>query len=43
MQFVEDRDVIDRWVETKGIENLSTYRREKNARSIDGLPTAEFE
>ena len=43
MPFVEDRDVIDRWVETKGVENLSAYRREKNARSIDGLPTADFE
>jgi len=43
MEFVEDRDVIDRWVQTKGVENLSAYRREKNANSIDGLPTAEFE
>lgn len=43
LRFVEDRDVIDRWVETKGVENLSAYRREKNAHSIDGLPTAEFE
>jgi len=43
MQFVADRDVIDRWVETKGVENLSAYRRAENASSIDGLPTAEFD
>lgn len=43
MDFVEDRDVIDRWVATKGLANLAAYRREKNTRSIDGLPTADFE
>jgi hypothetical protein len=43
MQLVGDRDVIDRWVETKGLENLPAYRKEKNARSVDGLPTADFD
>ena len=43
MAFVRDRDVIDRWVETKGVDSLPAYRREKNARSIDGLPTADFD
>ena len=43
MDFVGNRDVIDRWVETKGVANLPAYRREKNARSIDGLPTADFD
>jgi hypothetical protein len=43
MQLVGDRDVIDRWVETKGLHNLPAYRKEKNARSVDGLPTADFD
>jgi hypothetical protein len=43
MSLVGDRDVMDRWVETKGLANLPAYRREKNARSIDGLPTAGFD
>ena len=43
MQLVEERDVMDRWVETKGLENLPAYRREKNACSIDGLPTPKFD
>lgn len=43
MNLVGDRDVIDRWVEAKGRGNLPSYRREKNSRSIDGLPTADFD
>ena len=43
MKLVGHRDVIDRWVETKGLDNLPAYRKEKNARSIDGLPTADFD
>lgn len=43
MDLVGDRDVIDRWVQTKGPANLPAYRREKNSRSIDGLPTAKFD
>ena len=43
MTLVGERDVIDRWVATKGRENLPAYRKEKNARSIDGLPTANFD
>ena len=43
MTLVGTRDVMDRWVPTKGLDNLPTYRREKNARSIDGLPTADFD
>ena len=29
------------WYERKGAEGLITYRRERNARSIDGLPGIE--
>ena len=34
-----DRDTLVKWAETKGPEALDRYRKEKNARSIDGLPT----
>lgn len=37
--FQEDRDTLTRWAEKKGPEGLEAYRREKNLRSIDGLPT----
>jgi hypothetical protein len=43
MAYVGERDVMDRWVQTKGLDKLPAYRREKNLRSIDGLPTAEFD
>lgn len=43
MQFVEERDVLQRWVQRKGLAALPQYRREKNASSIDGLPTAPFD
>jgi predicted pyridoxine 5'-phosphate oxidase superfamily flavin-nucleotide-binding protein len=38
MDFVEDRDVLDRWAENRGPEKLRVYQGEKNAESIDGLP-----
>jgi hypothetical protein len=34
-----DRTNLDRWARAKGDEGLVAYRREKNMRSIDGLPT----
>lgn len=34
-----ERPSLTRWAEAKGEEGLVTYRREKNAVSIDGLPT----
>ncbi len=36
---VGERSVLDRWAEAKGEEGLRAYRAEKNAVSIDGLPT----
>lgn len=36
--YVEERDTLQRWAETKGVDALPEYRRQKNARSIDGLP-----
>jgi Pyridoxamine 5'-phosphate oxidase len=41
MDFLEDRDVLSRWAETKGPAALPEYRREKNANSIDGLPALD--
>jgi hypothetical protein len=33
-----DRTQLSDWAERKGAEGLETYRRQKNAKSIDGLP-----
>ncbi len=38
LDFVEQRDAMDRWAEKKGLEGLSAYREEKNQMSIDGIP-----
>ena len=37
-----DREMLDKWAEGKGPARLDAYRREKNARSIDGLPGLEI-
>jgi hypothetical protein len=37
--FRERRPTLDRWAESKGEDGLAAYRREKNMRSMDGLPT----
>lgn len=37
MQLAGQRDQLVRWAEAKG-DGLDAYRRQKNARSIDGLP-----
>jgi hypothetical protein len=39
LSFVGERDTLNRWSEQKGEEGIKQYRREKNAYSIDGLPT----
>ena len=38
LEHVGDRDQLVRWAAKRGEDGLATYRREKNARSIDGLP-----
>ena len=43
MKVVGERGAMERWVQAKGVSNLAAYRREKNARSIDGLPTPQFD
>lgn len=42
LEYKGEREAMRRWAQTKGLENLAAYRREKNARSIDGLPAADF-
>ena len=37
-EYVEERDTLTRWADAKKIEGLPLYRRQYNARSIDGLP-----
>lgn len=36
--FVEERDTLVQWAESKGGDGLDLYRRDRNRRSIDGLP-----
>jgi hypothetical protein len=38
-EYVGERDTLHRWAEQKGDAGLEEYRRQKNARSLDGLPT----
>jgi len=38
MDYKADRDVLDKWAHAKGAEGMHSYRAEKNATSIDGLP-----
>ena len=38
LEFVSERDVLERSNENKGPERLGAYRAERNARSLDGLP-----
>ena len=39
MDYVGERDTLDRWTDAKGEEGIVDYRREKNSFSIDKLPT----
>lgn len=38
-RFERERPVLQEWARKKGVDGLAAYRDEKNARSIDGLPT----
>ena len=42
-EYRGERPSLDNWARSKGEEGLEAYRREKNAVSIDGLPTGLFE
>jgi hypothetical protein len=37
--YKEERPTLRRWAENKGEDGLATYRRQNNARSIDGFDT----
>jgi hypothetical protein len=37
--YLGERDQLVEWAATEGPESLAAYQREKNVRSIDGLPT----
>jgi hypothetical protein len=39
MEYAGQRDTLIRWAATRGDESLAEYWCEKNAQSIDGLPT----
>ena len=41
--YVGERTTLTRWAEAKGEDGLDAYRRLKNTRSIDGLPTGLFD
>jgi hypothetical protein len=41
--FTKDRPNLQRWARAKGEDGLEAYRREKNAVSLDGLPTGLVE
>ncbi len=38
MDYVRDRDLLRSWADRKSPAELDTYRRNRNAESIDGLP-----
>ncbi|VEP11240.1 conserved hypothetical protein [Hyella patelloides LEGE 07179] len=40
--YVDQRDVLDKWTETKTPEELVAYRQKKNQLSIDGLPGLSY-
>lgn len=41
--YVDERENLIRWAESRGADGMDDYRREKNAISIDGLPTGMFD
>ena len=38
MDYVDERTALDEWADRKNDESIASYRAEKNAHSIDGLP-----
>ncbi len=41
MAYQQDRDVLDKWVDRKGVEGVLAYQQEKNRESLDGLKGLE--
>lgn len=42
-EYVEERDTLARWAEAKITDGLPLFRKQYNARSIDGLPSLDPE
>lgn len=42
-EYVGERDSLDRWANAKTDVEIEAYQRQKNTRSLDGLPTKMFE
>jgi hypothetical protein len=40
--YVDGRDILDKWTEQKSPEELADYRQKNNQLSIDGLPGLSF-
>jgi hypothetical protein len=38
-EYIGERSTLQRWAQQKGNAGLEEYRRQKNARSLDGMPT----
>ena len=38
MDYVDDRDLLDRWAQNKTPDEIADYHRTRNGTSIDGLP-----
>jgi Pyridoxamine 5'-phosphate oxidase len=38
-EYIGERSTLQRWAQQKGDAGLEEYRRQKNVRSLDGLPT----
>ena len=43
LRFESERTQLPSWAEKKGTAGLATYKRNKNAASIDGLPALRFD
>lgn len=43
LDYVDERPNLLRWAASRGDEGMDEYRREKNAVSLDGLPTGLFD
>jgi hypothetical protein len=39
--YAGERDTLVRWSESKGVDGLAKYQRQKNSKSLDGLPGLE--
>jgi Pyridoxamine 5'-phosphate oxidase len=38
LEFVDDRDLLDRWADNRDDDDIAAYRADRNATSLDGLP-----